>query len=214
MPRILAIDTTGEFGSLALWDGDALGEEVTLHSPDGFGHVLFDHIQRLLERHAVGLSSIDCFASASGPGSFTGVRVGLAAAKGFAEACARPVVAVSNLKALAWHGTAPLRAVFLDARRGDIYGAVYSAELQPVCDERVMRFPAWLESLPMGELEFITPDPSLFAAVGARPASRALAGAVAAIAALEFAGGAAQDPAAVDANYVRRADAELLWRDR
>jgi tRNA threonylcarbamoyladenosine biosynthesis protein TsaB len=214
MARILAIDTTGEFGSLALWEGDALREEVTLHSPEGFGHVLFDHIARLLQRHAIEVPAVDCFASASGPGSFTGVRVGLTAAKGLAEACGRPMVAVSNLQALAWYGTAASRAVFVDARRGEIYGAVYSSALEVVCDERVMKFPEWLESLPSGELEYITPDPTIYPSVGARPASRALAGAVAAIAAREFAAGRAMDPAGADANYVRRADAELLWRDR
>ncbi len=70
---------------------------------------------------------VDCFAAASGPGSFTGVRVGLACVKGLAEALGKPAVAVSNLRAIASFGTAPWRAVVLDARRGEIYGAVYDA---------------------------------------------------------------------------------------
>ena len=57
------------------------------------------------------LADVDCFAAASGPGTFTGVRVALACVKGLAEAMGRPAVAVSNLQAVARYGTAPLRAV-------------------------------------------------------------------------------------------------------
>ena len=213
MARILAIDTTGEFGSLALRADGALVEEAVLHSPEGFAHVLFEQIHQLLRRHGLAVQDVDCFASASGPGSFTGVRVGLTAAKGLAEACGRPMVAVSNLRALAWHGTAAVRAVFVDARRGEIYGGVYDAALEAVAEERVMKFPAWVETVPAGA-EFVTTDPSLFPGVNAEPAPRALAGAIAAIAEVEFGTGRAVDPAAVDANYVRRSDAELLWKDR
>lgn len=213
MTRILAIDTTGEFGSLALHHDGRLVEETILHSPDGFGHVLFPLIHQLLQRHALTVDTIDCFAAASGPGSFTGVRVGLTAAKGLAEACSKPMVAVSNLRALAWHGTAPLRAAFVDARRGEIYGAVYTAALTLAAEETVMSFPAWLETLPPG-VEFITTDPALFPGVAAHAAPRALASAIAALAETEFLAGRAADPAAWDANYVRRSDAELLWRDR
>jgi tRNA threonylcarbamoyladenosine biosynthesis protein TsaB len=213
MALILAIDTTGEFGSLALSDGGVLLEEPILHSPEGFGQVLFDHIDRLLKRHGFAVQAVDCFAAASGPGSFTGVRVGLAAAKGLAEACSRRMVAVSNLKAIAWHGVADLRAPFVDARRGEIYGAVYTATLALASEERVMKFPVWRETLPAG-VEFLTVDPALFPSVAARVVPRALGGAIAAIAADDFRKGLAVDPAAVDANYVRRSDAELFWRDR
>ncbi len=83
---------------------------------------------------------MECFAAASGPGSFTGVRVGLAAAKGLAEATGKRMVAVSNLRALAAFGTAPLRATVIDARRGEIYGAVYNSQLELVMPEVVTRF--------------------------------------------------------------------------
>ena len=76
--RLLALDTTGEFGSIALVDERGVVEEVALHSPEGFAHILFGEIEQLLTRHGLGLGDIDGFASASGPGSFTGVRVGLA----------------------------------------------------------------------------------------------------------------------------------------
>jgi tRNA threonylcarbamoyladenosine biosynthesis protein TsaB len=220
MPRILAIDTTAEFGSIALLDGDALAE-VSLHSPEGFGHILFDQIALLLARANRNISDIDCFASASGPGSFTGVRIGLTAAKGLAEAAGKPVVAVSNLKAIASFGTTPLRATVLDARRGEVYGAVFNASLELVQDERVMKFPAWLEGLP-GGVEFIGVNlapflPAIsagrFSGAPSTECPRSLAAAIARIARDEFRAGHALDPAAVDANYVRRSDAELLWKE-
>jgi tRNA threonylcarbamoyladenosine biosynthesis protein TsaB len=221
MPRILAIDTTAEFGSVAVFTPEREASEISLHSPDGFGHILFDNIAAVLQRHSCALSDIDCFASASGPGSFTGVRVGLTAAKGLAEAMRRPIVAVSNLKAVASFGAGPLRATVIDARRGEIYGAVYDDCLRPVQDERVTGFPVWLDGLPEG-VEFIgwnlapflpAIEASRFGNAPVIEAPRSLAAAIARIAHNEFTHGRALDPSAADANYVRRSDAELFWKE-
>lgn len=215
---VLAVDTTHEYGSLALVRGEELIEEVSLHAPTGFAQVLYRHLAELLARWDVRIDTVDCFAAASGPGSFTGVRVGLACVKGLAEATGRPAAAVSNLQALATFGTAALRAVVLDARRGEVYGAVYDAAARLVLPEVVAAFPRWLETLPAGELEFVSPDFTPFCAaltgtrfehVPVRTAPRALAAAIAHLAALAE----PRDPAALDANYVRRADAEVLWKE-
>jgi len=212
--RLLALDTTGEFGSIALLDERGIAEEATLHSPEGFAHILFGQIGGLLARRGLSLGDIDVFAAASGPGSFTGVRVGLAAVKGLAEAGGRRVVAVSNLQALAWFGRRALRATVMDARRGQVYGAVYNAELEPVCEEVVMSFPEWLKTIPEGDVEFITQGfPLTGVEAPAIEAPRALARAIGQIAMKRFELGLAQDPAEVDANYVRRSDAELLWKE-
>ena len=215
---ILSVDTTSEFGSLALTDGDRTVEEIPLHSPDGFGHILFQRIEQLLARHNVNVNQIDCFAAASGPGSFTGVRVGLTAVKGLAEATSKRVVAVSNLRALAFFGTAPLRATVLDARRGEVYGAVYNDRLEIVSPEVVMKFPAWVATLPKNGLEFLAVDFTPFRAsvdldIPAITAPRSLAGAIGQIASSEYRHGRASDPAGIDANYVRRSDAELFWTE-
>lgn len=219
---ILAIDTTHEFGSIALLEGATPIEEAILHAPDGFGHVLFDHIERLLARCGCQAGDLACFAAGSGPGSFTGVRVGLACVKGLAEAAGRKVVAVSNLEAVARFGSAVQRAVVLDARRGEIYGAVYDAAGSILREETVMRFPKWLETLPAGEIEFISTDFAPFRAAleGTRfeqarvtTAPRALAAAIGRIAYERYSAGEALDPAEIDANYVRRSDAELFWKD-
>lgn len=221
-PLILALDTTHEFGSIALLHGVEAVEEALLHSPDGFGHVLFEHLRRLLDRHNRCVDEMVCFAAASGPGSFTGVRVGLACVKGLAEAAGRKVVAVSNLEAIASFGSAAQRAAMLDARRGEVYGAVYGAAGEVVRQPVVTRFPAWLETLPAGEIEFLSTDfePFRAALTGTRfeasritLAPRALAAAVGRIAYERWSAGMALDPAVVDADYVRRSDAELFWKD-
>ena len=219
---ILAVDTTHEFGSLALLEGMETIEEVPLHSPEGFGQILFGRLAELMERHGRKVDEVECFAAASGPGSFTGVRIGLACVKGLAEATGKPAVAVSNLEVMAGFGRAPLRAVVLDARRGEVYGAVYDGQGSAVCPETVMPFKAWLATLPEGGLEFVAADFSPFAAAlaGTRfeqttvvAAPRALAAAIGRLACERWRAGRASDPASIDANYVRRSDAELFWKE-
>ena len=214
-PLILALDTTHEYGSLALARGAEILEEELLHEPAGFSRILYGRLQELLIRHGLKPDAIDCFAAASGPGSFTGVRVGLACIKGLAEALRKPAIGVSNLEALARFGAAPRRAVLLDARRDQIYGAVYDASGVLVCPEVVARFEDWLAALPPGITEFISADvqPPLPPAATLVMAPRAIAAAVACIAAARLSRGDSGDPAAIAANYVRRSDAELFWRD-
>ncbi len=195
---ILAIDTTCEHGSIALVNRTGVMEEVLLHAPDGFAQVIFGAIEELLNRHGLTARQLDGFACASGPGSFTGVRVSLTAAKGLAEATNRKVVALSNLRILASFGTGPLRAVSIDARRGEIYGALYDAQLRCVQNEQVAKLADWQAALPEG-VEFVT-------------SGNALAGALGRIAIGEFEKGNALDPAEADANYVRRSDAELFGK--
>ena len=183
---ILALDTAAEFGSLALFAEGRLLEEVPLHAPEGFSSILFPRIEALLARHDVTFGAIHCFAAVSGPGAFTGLRVGLAAVKGLAEAAGARVVAVSRLRAVASFGTRPFRAPVLDARRGQIFGAVYDAALELRSPEVVEAFPAWLSALPEGEIEFVAQDfgpyvgalaGTPFAAAKVTAAPRSLAGA-------------------------------------
>jgi tRNA threonylcarbamoyladenosine biosynthesis protein TsaB len=214
---LLALDTTAEFGSLALLRDGELLEELPIHSPDGFAHVIFGALEALFARHGLKPADIDCFSAATGPGSFTGVRVGLTVVKGLGDATGRPLVGVSNLQAMAAFGTGSLRAIVLDARRGEVYGALYNAELECVQPETVIRFADWLAGLPDSDVEFIALDFTLFAdALRGQPmvvAPRTLARAIGRIAWRDFLAGRAIDAAALDANYVRRSDAELLWKE-
>lgn len=186
---ILSIDVCNEVGSIALLDGTDLIEERRLESPDGFGHILFGAIEDLLAAHGVPASAINLYAVATGPGSFTGVRVGLTAAKGLAFASGKPLAGVTNLEALASLGSGPLRAPIFDARRGDVYAAVYDDALNVIVPPAVCP----IENFPLGEATRIDAGPLLAAAVGRIAARR---------------GGV--HPAAVDATYVRPSDAELL----
>jgi tRNA threonylcarbamoyladenosine biosynthesis protein TsaB len=215
-PRVLAIDTTSEFGSIALVQDQNVMAEVALHSPEGFSPIIFGQVQSLLETHGLVLGDLDAFAAASGPGSFTGVRVGLSAIKGLAEATGRQAIGISNLQALASFGSRELRAAVLDARRGEVYGAVYNARLDLVKGETVMKFEDWLRLLPSGDVEIISTGAFSIPAGINLPVVHAppvLAGAVGRIAAAQIAAGEGRDPAEIHANYVRRSDAELFWRD-
>jgi tRNA threonylcarbamoyladenosine biosynthesis protein TsaB len=198
-PLILAVDTTGELGSIALARGGEVLEEVEVRAPEGFAQVLYGAIAGILERNGVTVREVGLFAAASGPGSFTGVRVGLACVKGLAQAVGVGAVGVSNLEALARCGTGPLRAAVIDARRGEIYGAVYDASGALVSGETVGKFEEWRASLPEG-VEVVE---------GARP----LAAMVSRIAWERMRRGEIVDAAGVDANYVRRSDAEMKWRE-
>ncbi len=168
----------------------------------------------MLDRHGWSLDSIDCFASAAGPGSFTGVRVGLAAVKGFGEALGKPAIAVSNLEALAACGSKPLRAAILDARRGDIYCALFDEHLNAIVPEHVTKPQTFFDALPAGDIEFLTKKGMRFEHAPIIEIESALAGTIARIAAARLVAGNISDPAAIDANYVRRCDAEMLWTDR
>jgi tRNA threonylcarbamoyladenosine biosynthesis protein TsaB len=218
---ILAVDTTSETGSVAIRSHGVDVAEVAIESKEGLAHLLFSGIERLLEQASIRVDEIDCFAAASGPGSFTGLRVGLSAIKGLAEATGKPAIGVSNLRAMSSFGNLPVRAVLMDARRGEIYGGVYDSELRALTEESVGKIPNWLETLDLPDYEFIAPagssfrnllERTRFACMRFIEVPRNLAAAVGRCA--ELAGpGKWQDPAAIDANYVRRSDAELFWRD-
>ena len=221
---ILALDLTSEFGSLAVRRGGAVLASLALHSCEGFAHLLFPAITQVLNQAGVELRGVDCFATASGPGSFTGVRVGLSAVKGLAEASGKAAAGISNLRALSTFGCAEAqRAVVLDARRGDIFGAVYDENFELIAPEMVAKLYTWLDSLSFLPHEFVFQHgfalstllgATRFEGVPTTEAPRHLAEAVALCAEVDGKRGRWSDPAALDANYVRRSDAELFWRDR
>lgn len=218
---VLALDTTSNLASVAIRAGGQTIAELTLESNQGFAHVIFDVIEACKNEAKIDLSQIDCFAAASGPGSFTGVRIGLTVAKGLAESMRKPVIGVSDLRALSSFGknSPRLRAVVLDARRSQVYAAVYDRDLRPVLPETVLILEAWLTRLdPGADYEFISPMPlaldgTPFAWMPFTCPSAALASAVALCAELDAAAGKWLDPASLDANYVRRSDAELSWKE-
>ena len=233
---VVAIDTTTEHGSLALQRGQQLLECRSVHAREAFSRVVFQEIRALLERNQVGLAEVDLFAAAAGPGSFTGVRVGLTAAKGLAAVAGKPVAAVSNLEATAALAAPGPRVLIplLDARRGELFAGVYE-RTDPVSPDGALRRLAgeivarpgaleeWLAGLklPASEAAFCGPDVerlfALFSACQGAAAhfaclvtGRALAAAVARLGYVAYCNGQVLTAEDADANYVRRADAEVL----
>ncbi len=206
-PLVLALDTTQEHGSIALARGAELLGAAMLHAPHGFADAIYGHLEEMLRTYGIALKEIDLFAAASGPGSFTGVRIGLACVKGLAEALGKPAAGISNLRAIASFGAAPLRAPVLDARRGEVYSAIYDAAGAVVQNETVGSFERWRAALPQTGIEILSPNYAVEGVPIVRT-PRELAVAVA-----RLAPSAAADPAALDANYVRRSDAELFWKE-
>lgn len=209
MALILALDTTNQLGSVALARGNELLEEVEIVPTEGFCEMIFQEIARLLERHKLKLTDIDIYAAAAGPGSFTGGRVSMTAAKGLAEMHGRLVAPVPNLMAVAWQATPsaiPLAPV-LDVRRDQVTGAVYSPKLDCLFEPRVTS-PEDFFRLAGGDVLYCGPDVERFAPPGAafKATPRALAGAIA-----RLAEGRGLDPATADIDYIRRAEPGKAW---
>lgn len=221
--NVLALDTTRLRGNLALCLAGKVVETVAVEAPQGFGSVLFPSLDALLARHDATLSRMDGFAAASGPGSFTGIRVGLAAVKALAEIHGKPAAAVSNLKAVAAAGRGELRVPLLDARRGgEVFAAGYDGGLTEVFPETVCPCGELTERLRGRNAVYLAVDAALFASGGAAElvgrngnacvVDADLAAPIARIAAADLAAGRAQDPARIEANYIRRPDAETRWK--
>ena len=126
---ILAMESTAKAASVALVrDGTLVAQSIQC---SGLTHsrTLLPMAEDLLKNAGVKLSEVDRFAVAHGPGSFTGVRIGVAAVKGLAWAAEKPAVGVSTLEAMAWHGVAAgdgsLICCAMDARRNQVYNALF-----------------------------------------------------------------------------------------
>lgn len=125
--RILALDTTGQTASVAVIDEDKLIAEYTLNYKLTHSQTTLPMIAQICEKAEVVLSSIDYIACAAGPGSFTGLRIGAATAKGLAFALGKQIVPVPTLEALAYNmfETDKIICPIMDARRGQVYTAFY-----------------------------------------------------------------------------------------
>jgi tRNA threonylcarbamoyladenosine biosynthesis protein TsaB len=151
--RILSVDTSSERGSVCLMDGGEVAGEVRLACSIQHSERLFGSIEFLFRYVKFRLEDVDLFAAARGPGSFTGLRIGLAATAGFAAAFNKPAIGVSTLEALAWNAgeTAALIAPTIDARRGEVYGGLYRRNGNELVEQQpplVLKPAQWFESLP------------------------------------------------------------------
>lgn len=146
---ILAIETSTPTGSVALTDGPTCCHEVHWEGNEGHTAQLMPAIEKIFRESGVDPQSLAGIAVAIGPGSFTGLRVGLATAKGLALGWGKPMVAVSSLAAMACHAatTEGLIVPMFDARRGEIYTAAYRRDGECVIAEQVITPVRWVELL-------------------------------------------------------------------
>jgi tRNA threonylcarbamoyladenosine biosynthesis protein TsaB len=234
---VLALDTSSPSGSLAVLRDEKVIGVVSSSTAEVYSSRMFRELEFLLGELALKMDQIELFAVAAGPGSFTGLRVGLAAVKGWAEVYGKPIAAVSALEAVAVQArsSAGLIVPVLDARRGQVYFGIYrrmaagaGSPLALDGEEYVMTPAEFFEAVHSrtsgAEFAIVTPVPELFAneslqsQIAAMKTSIETASAVLApfIGQLGFQRarrGDLADPLTLDANYVRRTDAELHWKE-
>lgn len=132
--KILALDTASSWCAAAVYDSgtDMVLAEVSENIGKGHAEVLMDYIERAMTQSGITMADLDCVAVNIGPGSFTGVRIGVSAARGFALALGRPAMGVSAFDALASEvaisqpGQPAL--VLLEAHRGEIYAQAFGVD--------------------------------------------------------------------------------------
>ncbi|GAC1663914.1 MAG: hypothetical protein NVS9B4_19010 [Candidatus Acidiferrum sp.] len=230
---LLAIDTCDAQGSVSVLSGTVVLHTIP-HGDSGDSSVwLFPAIEQALECSSKSLADVDLYAVAGGPGSFTGLRIGLTTVKALAELYQSPIVSVSRLEAMAV--SAPLDTswvvVFSDARRGHLFAGLYrrvDGKLERSGDELVIspeqlveRVMAQAGSAPVG---WVSPDPAAVLKLPAWENRKSCGDNMSEVAApfspaigllgLTLArAGQVTDALSLDASYVRRSDADNLWKD-
>ncbi|WP_135081639.1 tRNA (adenosine(37)-N6)-threonylcarbamoyltransferase complex dimerization subunit type 1 TsaB [Terasakiella sp. SH-1] len=140
--KILAMDTAAAACSVALWQEGAVTHHVLEEMARGHAEKLLPLVQNLLQDADVSIEDLDALAVTVGPGAFTGLRIGLASARGFAAASGKPVIGVTTLESLA-HGTGQQACPILcalDAKRADLYAQLFDGDGLPL-SEPVARLP-------------------------------------------------------------------------
>ena len=238
---ILAFDTTSPEGGAGLYRGHQSLGDVRAGGKVNYSVALFEMVDRLLAGSGLRLADVELFAAATGPGSFTGVRVGLAAAQGWAKAFGRPVLGVSVLEAMveAAKPQSDQAVPLVDARRGEFYLAVFrqlvsgeaaglSKGRYQLSGEGQVLGPAHITALVEQLLRSDAPGVEIIARDQDQAALEFASklrdsvkwttvpsfhvSAIAALALRAASEGRLQQPEELDAYYIRRPDAELNWR--
>ncbi|HEY3367559.1 MAG TPA: tRNA (adenosine(37)-N6)-threonylcarbamoyltransferase complex dimerization subunit type 1 TsaB [Symbiobacteriaceae bacterium] len=238
--RILALETATSSCTVAVTDGEAVLAESTLAVPRAHSTRLMPLIARAVAEGGLAKTDLDAIAVGIGPGSFTGLRIGLATAKGLAFALEKPCVGVSTLFAMAYGTCAQIGLVvpMLDAKRGEVFAGIYAAgdrdpatwaEVMAPAHIAVERLAEHLADLRTGlrhSWQFVTVCGDVAEQYGPRlapagvvrlaPAGAMLprAWAVAAVARSLLARGTETSPDALAPLYLRKSEAETLWEAR
>lgn len=229
---VLAIDTCDSRGSVGLFRNDEVCALVAHDTSEEYSSWLLAAVDRALAQTGLRMAEVDAYAAAAGPGSFTGVRVGLTTVKAWAEVYGKSVAAVSRLEAIAvqGHGRTEYVAAFTDAQRAQVFGAIYKRNglgLNRIGDEMVIAPGKFVEKVVevagaekiawfSTDLDCLVNEEAwkrrekLGESLESVPA--VLAPAIARIAFGQLAAGRFTDALGLDANYVRRSDAEIFWK--
>jgi tRNA threonylcarbamoyladenosine biosynthesis protein TsaB len=228
--RVLALDTTTAAGSVAIVDDDRVLVEISGDAARSPAERLPDEVLRALAQSGIDIGAIDVYAIAAGPGTFTGLRIGIATIQGFAFATGKQVVPISALHALAVAATrqqpaARVVAAWMDAHRRDVFSALFEVTDRPPYDagqlielegaavgDPAATLQRWREQgrspdvvVGDGAVAFRAAIPDQTATFGQLP----LAATIARMALARARTGDAVDPAGVQPLYVRRPDAEI-----
>jgi tRNA threonylcarbamoyladenosine biosynthesis protein TsaB len=229
---LLALDTCDSRGSLAiLRDGEVL-KSIAHEGTSEYSSWLLPNVDLALAASRLGIGDVDVFAVAAGPGSFTGVRMGLATVKAWSEALGKGIASVSRLEAMAAEAVAGNEyvAASFDAHRDQVYGGLFLRQGTGfvLVEEEMAAAPgdfiAWVSHRAQKErVSWISLDPEKLTAAEAWQ-SRAAAGervetstivlapVIGRIGRQRALDGHLTDALRLDAQYVRRPDAEVFWK--
>ncbi|HET9399711.1 MAG TPA: tRNA (adenosine(37)-N6)-threonylcarbamoyltransferase complex dimerization subunit type 1 TsaB [Candidatus Acidoferrales bacterium] len=240
--RLLAIDTCLRAGGVAALQDGTLLKAVFSKTEEPYSSRLFRDLRTLAESTRLAIGDYDAYAVANGPGSFTGVRAGVTAAKAWSEVFGKPVVEISSLEAVAAQivysdatvkGLPALQSrelicAVLDAHRGQVFGGIYRSfnggQIERLFEGALSPGDLIAEVLARAEnssVRFATPTADMLSAalVGSKlegsaviTASEDLAPWVGRIAVERLKAGKSRDALTLDANYIRRCDAEVYWK--
>ncbi len=158
--KLRALDTATAACTVDLWSGGAVRARRIEAMTRGHAEALLPMVEATMAEARLAYADLDLIAATVGPGTFTGLRVGLAAARGLALAAGKPIVGVSTLEALA-HGVAGdarsgrAVAAVLDARRGEVYMQIFGEDLAPLGPPRAIAPRAVIELLPAGPVVIV-----------------------------------------------------------
>src|SRR5207248_373922 len=229
---VLAIDTCDSRGSVAVLRDATVLNVLAHESEEDYSSWLLPAVGECLKACGLRMQEVDAYAAAAGPGSFTGVRVGLTSVKAWAEVYGKPVAGVSRLEAFAAESRRASNCVaaFVDAQRGQVFGGVYRRNgfgWAKVGEEMVIAPAKFVETaveLAAGEkILWVSPDAALLSSEAAwkerekrgesvEQVSATLAGIIGRMGLTRLKEGKTSDALGLDANYVRRSDAEIFWK--
>jgi len=231
---VLAIDTCDSRGSVAVLRDATVLNVLAHESEEDYSSWLLPAVGECLKACGLRMQEVDAYAAAAGPGSFTGVRVGLTSVKAWAEVYGKPIVAVSRLESLAVEAPGEMSwvAAFFNAQRGQVFGAIYrlsGTRLERSGDEMVIApgefVEAAAETAKDERISWVSTDAECVVSEGAWKAREMRGERVESVSSVRapmigrlglaaLAEGRVTDALALDANYVRRSDAEIFWKGK